>query len=404
MSLWDCLTNEFLDNYDFWNYYRYEMRNPFVDEEAARNFILDYFKSGCKEKVLYEWEKSEDEFGSFRNIHVIYVFFIGALLQYKMNPYLKIESNTKEQDEYDKGYKFSYLWFLTCLAHDLGYRYEYMDITSEMEDVRNIYDYRCMGNKDTARQMVYDRFCLDIHRTSVLIPYNRGICYDKERRKQGSGNSNPCGNICKGFLQYNNGIKIKKGWYSSRVKENYFWYRLLARGKLDHGIVGADKFFSDMVQIYYRNYEEELEEGTFQHFRNTKNRIFSCEHFKVWAYIADCIAAHNIFKAENSDSIRKLYEEFDLRELLPENYVRISYSKNPLLFILCVADTLEPTKRFRNMDACEILENMELSYDTEQNCIYLKLSEVLAEAEGYKEYIRGINELHDWCDVEVDVV
>lgn len=397
--------HEFLNNYEFWNYYHSDMVNPFVDEEAARDFILGYFQSACKGNVTYEWERFEEVDLHFRDTHVIYVFFIGAILQYMIDPRLEIESNISP---YNDGYKFSYLWFLTCLAHDLGYIYEYKDIKREIEEMQELCNYYAQNWRVSrfydVRRRVYNRFFPNIRRISPSIPLNFNMCYDKRKWRRENKNYNFCGRTCKGNLQFNNGTKISQCWYTYDLKERYFRYRLLKSGKLDHGIVGADKFFSDMVKMYWKNFEEDLEYGTFECFQNTKFRTFSCEQFKVWAYIADCIASHNIFQAEDNENDRKLYEEYELQELLRENYVSISYNKNPLLFILCVADTLEPTKKFRNMDACEIFENMELDYDTVDNRIYLKISKALTEEIGYKDYIKGVNELREWCDIEVEVL
>lgn len=68
-----------------------------------------------------------------------------------------------------------------------------------------------------------------------------------------------------------------------------------------------------------------------------------------------------------------------------------------------MADTLEPTKKFRELDSCEVFENIELDYDVENNCIHLKISEWLTEETGYEDYSKAANGLKEWCDITVQV-
>ena len=63
------------------------------------------------------------------------------------------------------------------------------------------------------------------------------------------------------------------------------------------------------------------------------------------SYISDCILSHNIFK--QSAETRDLYEKYKLFDLLEENFKKISYESNPLLYILGVSDTIEPIKVYQ---------------------------------------------------------
>ena len=158
-----------------------------------------------------------------------------------------------------------------------------------------------------------------------------------------------------------------------------------------------------MVKNHLKNYEKSLKYGSFECFENYSDRRFSCEQFKIFAYVADCIAAHNIFRGEENEESIRLYEEYELHDLLLANFVKISYSKNPLLFILCVADTLEPTKKFRNIEPSELMQNIEIDYDVEHNCINLNISEWLSEQDGCEAYVKAVKDLQKWCEVTVQV-
>lgn len=64
--------------------------------------------------------------------------------------------------------------------------------------------------------------------------------------------------------------------------------------------------------------------------------------------MADCIASHNMYMTDDNEGRIAKYMDYSLNCLLPDKFEPISYKDNPLLFILCVADTIEPSKRFMN--------------------------------------------------------
>ena len=83
-------------------------------------------------------------------------------------------------------------------------------------------------------------------------------------------------------------------------------------------------------------------------FHNERGLHFCSEQVKLFSYIADCIASHNMYKADDNERCITKYMDYSLNCLLPDKFESISYKDNPLLFILCVADTIEPSKRFTN--------------------------------------------------------
>ena len=97
-----------------WNYYDADIRKPF-DKDKARDFIIQYFENGAKKRVVLPFI---DEIDSMRHMHVVSAFFIGLLIKRELCPDLVIFSQKYEN------YEFSYLWFLVCLFHDMGYAIE----------------------------------------------------------------------------------------------------------------------------------------------------------------------------------------------------------------------------------------------------------------------------------------
>ena len=90
----------------------------FQNQEAARTFIYKYFDRGSKLPALDSWVESTDNYIEMRNVHTVNVFFIGIFLQ------RIIDENIVIKSEVSSDYPFSYLWYLVCLAHDVGYVYK----------------------------------------------------------------------------------------------------------------------------------------------------------------------------------------------------------------------------------------------------------------------------------------
>lgn len=82
-----------------------------------------------------------------------------------------------------------------------------------------------------------------------------------------------------------------------------------------------------------------------------------------------------------------------------------SLSTHPLLsvYVLCVADTIEPSKRFRDYTNEEILKLISINYDPRT-----KYLEVLMDKKLYKSregwlYKKTVEELETWCDIHAVV-
>lgn len=209
-------------------------------------------------------------------------------------------------------------------------------------------------------------------------------------------------------IEYNNGTIIKAPRYFGKTKNNYFYYRLQEMSKLDHGIVGADEFFSKLVANYVKEYRAMAVEDFFREsiyeFHNEQGLHFCSEQIKLFAYIADCIASHNMYKVDDNELCKAMYEDYSLDCLLPDRFQRISYKDNPLLFILCVADTIEPSKRFENFRNEDILKLISVDYNANTNSLYVEINEELCDSEAERKYVSDITELEQWCDIKTNVI
>ncbi|MDO5381398.1 MAG: hypothetical protein Q4F06_01580 [Eubacteriales bacterium] len=177
---------------------------------------------------------------------------------------------------------------------------------------------------------------------------------------------------------------------------------------MDHGLVGADEFYSRMYVNYIKEYrlvaKNKLYRENFHDFYNENGLHFCSEQFKIFAYIADCIASHNIFKAEDNEACKNIYRDYSLECLLPDEYNLISYQDNPLLFILCVADTIEPSKRFNNYKNKDILNLISIDFDRYANLLTVEVDETIYNSEAGHKYVYDVEELSKWCDINTSVI
>ena len=366
------------------NYYDLMAENQKINEilsgeESANRYIFEYFKSGSKEEVVTEWINDISASLKKRNLHAVNVYFISLVLCEQM----RIQDEMRLVSENDILYTFKYLLYLACLAHDMGYMYE---------EESNKY-------KDRPFDGFRENFYL---RNAIPVTYLTPDVEDEKLEEKYGATKN-----LNFEIKFKNGLSVSKSWYSQNVKTNYFKYRLSGMNKLDHGIVGADLLFSKLVKNYKRKFEENKEtkeEIDFDKFENS-GRIFCSEQFRIFAYIADCVAAHNVYMADEDK--RQEYINYGLQPLLPENFKKISFEKNPLLFLLCLADTLEPYKRFESVNEnIEILKN--ISFEVKQREKLIVDVEVGDEGVNFKgknkeKYINDIKELSKWCDICVNV-
>lgn len=123
------IIDETFENRNTWDYYAASSKefnyNPMNSIDNSRQFLKDFISiAGKGEGKLYQEINKLEE----RTTHVVSAFFIGHYI-YNNNYYLKklIDdeiNNLVKQNNVKSDVCFSFVWFLTCLYHDLGYKYE----------------------------------------------------------------------------------------------------------------------------------------------------------------------------------------------------------------------------------------------------------------------------------------
>lgn len=115
--------------------------------------------------------------------------------------------------------------------------------------------------------------------------------------------------------------------------------------------------------------------------------------FMYTAYIVDAIICHNIWLGGPSEE--ETYKSYGLTPLLwemhPEN--KLSIREYPLQFMLCLLDTIEPTKRFTGMRAYDILNKISIKEECEDS----KGFDIVWDEELELDN-RTIDDLSQWCN------
>lgn len=337
---------EIYNNSETWNYYSLEnLRNPFKLPifENSKEFIKEFLDYSGKTKNIYNvLEKIEEE----RNLHIVTNYFLGILF-YENLPKIK-----KYIDQQIKKYtppvgapfniSFKYFWFLTCFYHDVGYYYE-----------KNV---KCTVS-------------LDKIKSELNIENNLSKFVGVPRIYQ-------------------------------NVYKNYFKYRLEKFNVNDHGIIGGLLFFDKLHKIYkYFQEQNSYITGIVQDTFTYKNLVWSKSMLQYFKLISSVICVHNIWfiNKTNKDYIAT-YKEYQLDKLILSNYSSIiSVNKYPLFNLLCLVDSIEPTKRF----GIDFLKKVNIDFFGKNKIIVSsnspKDSEVI-------NWFYSILQLSDWIKLKIEKI
>lgn len=400
MTYWDYINNTIShENEIDWNYYGVQMETddilngetsidfikqyfengekvlPLVlNPEVANRFITRYFTAARKEFALAYRFDEQYQLPPERAAHTVSGFFLGLLIENCINGTASLSLRSENY------FPFSYLWFLTFLYHDYGY------CVTERENCPIRYPQRApIPGLNGAR---YTQSCCVEYGALTEIKRKLGISlspFSATGTFTFSSNSTRShipslehallseltqrNNTISGYpkLQFSNGSVIKDHQYPSRIITRYLNYCINERHRVDHGIIGGFLFYDRMIKNYILSYlDSNNEMGLTQdlsdfHYRN---RHFCKEQLTIFSYISDCILSHNIFK--QSTGARELYEKYLLIDLFEENFKIITFESNPLLYILAIADTLEPIKAYQqcntNLTAQVIANAIDIEY------------------------------------------
>lgn len=256
----------------------------------------------------------------------------------------------------DHGRDFWHTWFLTAMYHDYA---------SCMEDV-------------TPRINDSER-----HRSLAFHLGNHNIRYS----------------IYSDYPYKTKNVPLR---FSKELIENYFYYRACSDA-CEHGIIAGQLFFDR----YVKKFLEETRGQTFNELGgwNGCGVHWNTDMFMYTAYIVDAIICHNIWLGGPREE--GTYKAYGLTPLLwemhPEN--KLSIREYPLQFMLCLLDTIEPTKRFTGMRAYDILNKISIKEECEDSKGFdIVWNESLKTDDGnkgnsFKQWYKGIENMQEWMNI-----
>lgn len=256
--------------------------------EHPKNFIEKYIRLSGKCQIINDLILADKK----RNQHSISTFLIGMHLYLNVK-IIKDNIDTKIFNnniitQTNLTIEFCYYWFLICLYHDLGYVFE-----KKPEEILKTNFFNDLTLNLTHPDL----------KESKLIPSIITQNYSK-----------------------------------------YFYYVLIKHNKLEHGIIAGLLLFMALNQGYVTKQNNQYDE-TIVTTDVIKNEI--------WNDIIWPIIGHNIWYINKNDSAQKEkidnYTKTGLKDLIINEPV-INIKDHPLLYLLCLVDSIEPIKKITDLD------------------------------------------------------
>ncbi len=322
----------------------------FDNEENHKKFIKETFDKFHKEELLksdvLDYTSCRFDINNMsRIIHTNNVFLLGYSIYNNLN--VDEYFNNEYFDKYNKKEEqFKLIWFLSAIIHDFLFDIENEKGEKNYEDING--DIETLLNKFNIDNKLYNNGYLSV------------------------------------FAECN---KVNKFY---RILKNYYKYRYCYDDKIDHGIATGIVLFDVLV-------------------KNRKKKQDQCANKKYWKeglnkiYAEAClyISAHNIW-SPNSKEKEKTYKDYRLELLVDteenENIFPIKFNEMPYLFLLGLADTLEPTKNY-NENASDVLKNINIDFDKKS----LTISKNKTSKLDFTKMTKKVRGLETWLAVEVCV-
>lgn len=314
-------------------------------------------------KVIIPFHDTLDKY-DFRIKHVLFSFGLGFLLSKFCN--LKQIIEEQYRNTYESEDSFTYVWLTVCLYHDFGYFIGPQYVLNET-----------LGSILVDYNIFSAPYCTSRYSEWLYCAY-----YDKKYQEQ----------------------KWSKNGYDLSCCEEVG----------DHGILGGYLLFQRLcaseenpIPLKSKN---SLVQAIFEQDREYPIHYHQ-ERIPLYQDICFRIMEHNIWKQDKSFPSGDFFQEIDT-----DHFQDIG-SGEPLLFLLCLVDTIEMTKRFcRYSDSSTEKEhfifpktlgskiNVWISYDA-ITIDYQELDKAIQQNKylpSIKFWLQSVTGLSDWVQVDVD--
>ena len=234
-----------------WRYYSKMDIDPFKSDCNTKEFIARFIELSGKaqENPLYDNISILD---NFRLRHIVSTYFLGTYLYFNVKPIkesIDIVINRFKIQNQDSKIEFSFIWFLICLFHDLGYSIENTEKYSNFDEFING-KVKYFLNKRVGVPALYK---------DVYINY-----FNYRLRSEKDFLRKPDHGICGGIILFNKLNEILSSKSKNKKSEGLSWnkklvniYRYASWVILSHNIFFIRKGESD-EQVYRDNNLETL--------------------------------------------------------------------------------------------------------------------------------------------------
>lgn len=359
--------------------------NPEFSDETAEKIIKDIFESHGKGNCFLQLDTSK--YNLKRTFHSVSVYLIGLYLLKNTfigkNPFrLKNSKDFKFESKLSIHIapETNYIWLLSSLYHDVVTNRENFKVSCLINSRDNI-------------------FITPISFLNYIDFFNQKLCYSIFSDSFGITE------ITKNINAFESATDIKPT-YDEKIVNAYFRKRLGA-GYIDHGIASGFVFYDALVKNYLEKLSKKISKDFSMKLNEEfldENLVYRPEHLLFFKYIANAIIVHNIWRYDENTIVK--YAECDLLdEKLMSGKNLFSLENNPLVFLLCLVDTIEPTKFFHerfNIEIEDILKDIEI--EVKDNSIYIQLSDSLKfPNQAKKDWCGKLKSLEDWLAVKIEI-
>lgn len=307
---------EIIDNkQDLWNYYYSENYNCNIlsfnfddlnSQDKCKSFIEQYLRHGGKGEVPF-FVDNFHELCPKRIKHIVSCFFWGLVL-YSQCEGIKssIQKMFRKRQSPIEGENaelhFAYIWFLTCLFHDLGYAIEDNYLKAE-------------ANKEK-----FDTF------------------FFKEFQKRPAGIPSV---------------------FTKALLHNYLKWRICCKECYDHGIIGGISLYHDLCKFR----KDIVVSSNLALYDYVRDGLYWGDNLeKDFLYAAWVIACHNVWITKDGEANAYKYHCFDLDALIRDTPI-INLQNHPFPFLFCLADSLEFIK---NVGSTFLFEKVKIKFEETQ--------------------------------------
>ena len=309
-------------------------------------FIAKHFSDGSKDIALdFPFFRTYKNDG--KHVHTVFLYLLGLSLRDLFSS--EIRDNLrfiKDLGCWYSDHEFMYSWFMTCLYHDVASCIENMASTKTRYTVEELSD-------------------LCLKKNAFNVPHR----------------------------------------FSYKTAQRYFVHGAEKRNEQDHGIIGGCLLFDKLMKNFTKKTRGHISEE-HPYWTSPDGLNWCLSHRNHFAYVAESIINHNMWTVDSAD-INKAeeYRRYGLDELIIDQKdsedKKLSRKNYPLSFMLCLLDTIEPTKRLGDLSPKEIAENFAIEHNN-NDTITLQFTHLIRKQPQFWKWMAGIAGMTNWMQVKID--